>query len=68
MLMKLRVTRIQEASSPLWRMMVVSMLKISGSSVGLGNGNWLCGDLGPFRLYTRALTAEEAREAYQRKW
>jgi hypothetical protein len=34
----------------------------------LGSGNWLCGDLGPFRLYTRALTPEEVREAYQRKW
>ncbi len=38
-----------------------------GSFLG-GKGNNFAGDLGPFRLYTRALTEEEAKESYTKRW
>ncbi|OPZ87258.1 MAG: hypothetical protein BWY76_00550 [bacterium ADurb.Bin429] len=34
----------------------------------LGSNRWYTGDLGPLRLYTRALTAEEVKQQYQTGW
>lgn len=34
----------------------------------MGKGNYLSGDLGPLRLYTRALTEEEAKRSYEKRW
>lgn len=34
----------------------------------LGTNSFLAGDLGPFRLYTRALTEEEVKQAFEKAW
>ena len=39
-----------------------------GSYLGAGSSFFLSGDLGPFRLYTRALTEEEVKQSYEKRW